>query len=146
MAVNRHRAELPPNTMRRARIVLVLLAAGTAAVGVWLFIWAWQLGSPILVLFEVVCLPMGLVLVYGAALACQPSDTPRVEQVLWQRRRARHSWTSDTPRRLRRYEPLSTPGASHSPGTKRQGHDAPPRRLQYGDTRDGQNKWPQMQR
>jgi hypothetical protein len=104
--VNRHQAESPPSTVRRARIVLVLLAAGTVTVGVWLFIWAWQLGSPVLVLFGVVCLPMGLVLVYAAVLACQGSDAPGAERTLAQRRRARPSWTSDTPRRLSRYEPF----------------------------------------
>ncbi len=91
--------------MGQARVVLVVLAAGVVTGAIWLFIWAWQLGSPVLVLFGVVCLPMGLVLVYGAVLACQRSDTPRVEHILQERRRLRSGWASDTPRHLSRYEP-----------------------------------------
>ena len=47
--------------MGQARVVLVVLATGVVTGAIWLFIWAWQLGSPVLVLFGVVCLPMGLV-------------------------------------------------------------------------------------
>jgi fatty acid desaturase len=104
--------------MRHTRIVLVVLAAGTVTAGVWLFVWAWQLGSPVLVVFGVVCLPMGLVVVYGAALSCQRSDTPRVEQILQERRRLRSSWASDTPHPLSRSEP------SRPPALSRQGQDA----------------------
>jgi fatty acid desaturase len=86
--------ELPPNT-RHTRIVLVGLAAGTVTAGIWLFVWAWQLASPVLVVFGMVCLPMGLVLVYGAMLTCQPSDTPHVERILQQRRRVQHGWVSE---------------------------------------------------
>jgi hypothetical protein len=101
--------------MGQTRIVLVVLAMVNVTSDVWLFIWAWQLGSPVLVVFGVVCLPMAIALVYGAVLACERSDAPRVEQLL-ERRRARHSWASDTPQRLSRYEP------SHSQGADSRGH------------------------
>jgi hypothetical protein len=104
--------------MRHTRIVLVVLAAGVVPFSGWLFVWAWQLGSPVLVVFGVVCLPMGLVVVYGAVLSCQRSDTPRVEQILQERRRLRSSWASDTP------HPLSRSEQSRPPALSRQGQDA----------------------
>src|SRR6266545_1609852 len=96
MLVNNRQPQLPPDTMAQARVVLLVLAAVTATFDVWLFIWAWQLRSPVLVLFGLVCLPMGLVLAYGAALACQSSDTPGAQQILRERRQRRRGWTSHT--------------------------------------------------
>ncbi len=105
MLVNNRQPQLPPDTMAQARVVLLVLAAVTATFDVWLFIWAWQLRSPVLVLFGLVCLPMGLVLAYGAALACQSSDTPGAQQILRERRQRRRGWTSHTPQYLARFEP-----------------------------------------
>jgi fatty acid desaturase len=109
--VNRHQPGQPPNTMRHTRIVLVVLAVGVVTFSGWLFVWAWQLGSPVLLLFGLVCLPMGLALTYGVVLACERSDVPRVERLLRERRRARrlpgHGWACDTPAR---YCVTSRPG------------------------------------
>ena len=91
--------------------MLLVLAGVTVTSDVWLFIWAWQLRSPILVVFGLVCLPMGAVLVYGTALACQRSDAPRAEQILQDRRPGRHGWASHTPQHLARCQPSHPGGA-----------------------------------
>jgi hypothetical protein len=123
VAVRNRQPERPPDTRRHTRIVLVALGAGVVPFSGWLFVWSWQLASPILVVFGVVCLPMGLVLMYGAVLACQPSDAPRVAQILQERRRARHGWVSDTPHQLSRYEPSLIPRNGPRHGRERPVHD-----------------------
>jgi hypothetical protein len=103
--VRPQRAGPLPDAMVQARIVLLVLAAVNVTSDVWLFIWAWQLKSLVLVVLGVVCLPMAIALVYGAVLACERSDVPRVEHLLQERRKTRHGWASDTPEHLSRYEP-----------------------------------------
>ncbi len=94
-----------PEAAKRTRLVLVVLATVSTTSDGWLFVWAWQLSSPVLVAFGVVCLPMSLVLIYGAVLVCERSDVPGAEQIIRDRRRRRPGWASQTPQPFVRHEP-----------------------------------------
>ncbi len=105
MTIKPSEPEPPPDAMRQARPVLVVLAGLTLTSDVWMFIWAGQLRSLILAVFGLICLPMSLVLVYGTALACQRFDAAGAERILQQRQRGRHSWPSHTPHQPVRHQP-----------------------------------------
>ncbi len=113
--MNPSEPEPPPDAMRQARPALAVLAGLTLTSDVWMFIWAGQLRSPILVTFGLICLPVSLVLVYGTALACQRCDAAGAQRILQQRQRGRHSWTSQTPQQPVRHQPAE-PQRAHVGG------------------------------